>query len=140
MKRFKFLEDVATADIAFEAYGKNLDELFENVALALFETMAETKSVTPQQSLTISLESDTVEGLLFDFLDELVFLKDSKGMVFGDFKVKTRGKYKLEAKVFGEEIDPQKHQLKTDVKAITLHRFKVERTDQGYQARVILDV
>lgn len=140
MKKFRFLEDIATADVAFEAYGKDLNELFENAALALFETMAETKSIINHQSLTISHQNDTIDGLLFDFLNELVFLKDSKGLVFGDFKVKISGKYKLKAQVFGEEIDPKRHKLKTDVKAVTLHQFKVAKTKGGYKARVVLDV
>ena len=54
MKKFRFLENIATADAAFEAYGKDLNELFESAALALFETMAETKSIINHQSLTIS--------------------------------------------------------------------------------------
>lgn len=140
MKPFRFLEEIATADIAFEAYGNNLNELFENAALALFEAMVETKSVANRKAATFNLESDTIEGLLFDFLDQLVFLKDLKGMVFSDFKVRVSGKHKLKAKVFGEEIDPQKHELKTDVKAITFHQFKVESTDWGYKSRVVLDV
>lgn len=140
MKGFRFLDEMATADIAFEAYGQDLNELFENAALALFEAMVDTKSVSNEESLAIRLKNDALEGLLFDFLDQLIFLKDSKGMVLGDFKVDISGKYELEAKVFGEEINPQKHQLKTDVKAITLHRFKVEKTEEGYTSRTILDV
>lgn len=140
MKRFKFLDKIVTADVAFEVYGKYVDDLFENAALALFETMVNTKSIINHQSLTINLQSDSLEDLLFDFLDQLIFLKDARGMVFANFKVKISGEYQLQAEVSGEEIDPLKHQLKTDVKAVTLHRFKVEETKRGYQARVVLDV
>lgn len=140
MKKFKFLEDIATADVAFEAYGKKLEELFENAALALFEVMVETKSVISHQSLVVSCQNDTVEGLLLDFLDELVFLKDSQNLVLNDFKVGISGKYKLKAKVFGEEIDPKKHNLKVDVKAVTMHRFEVIRGKEGWRAQVVLDI
>jgi SHS2 domain-containing protein len=139
MKRFKFLDRIVTADVAFEAYGKDLDELFENAALALFETMVNPKSVVNNQSLTIGLQSGSLEDLLFDFLDQLIFLKDTKGMVFGEFKVKVSGRYQLHAEVFGEKVKPG-HQLKTDVKGVALHRFKMEKTKRGYQARVVLDV
>jgi len=140
MNRFKFLEDIATADVAFEAYGKSLEELFENTGLALFEAMADTKSIINHQSLVISHQSDTIEGLLFDFLNELIFLKDTQGMVFGKFKVKIWGKYKLEAEVWGEKIDPERHKLKVDVKGITMHEFRIRETERGYLARVVLDI
>jgi SHS2 domain-containing protein len=140
VKKFKFLENIATADVAFEAYGKDLNELFGNAALALFEAMVETKTVASCQLSVVSCQNDTIEGLLFDFLNELIFLKDSKNVVFSDFKVKISGKYKLKARVSGEEIDKKKHVLKTDVKAVTMHQFRVEKTKEGYKARVILDV
>jgi SHS2 domain-containing protein len=140
MKKFRFLEEVATADVAFKAYGQDWKELFENSALALFEAMVETEAVGQQQTATINLENKTIEDLLFDFLDQLVFLKDSKGMVFSQFEVTIEGEYRLKAEVSGEEINPSKHRLKTDVKAVTLHRFKVGKTNQGCQCRVVLDV
>ena len=140
MEKFKFLEDIATADVAFEAYGKNLAELFENAGLALFETMVETKRVRPVSSLQLAIANTSVEDLLFDFLSELIFLKDSRGMVFGRFRVKISGKYNLEGEVFGEGIDPGRHRLKVDVKAVTLHRFKIEKTKEGYKAKVVLDI
>jgi len=153
VKKFEFLEDIATADVAFEAYGKDLNQLFENSALALFEAMVDTKQVRPISNFQFPISNPTLDGLLFDFLNELVFLKDEKGMVFSKFKLRIEKLqaaslrpelgprvYKLQAQIWGEEINPQKHRLKADVKAVTLHQFRVRRTKEGYRARIVVDV
>lgn len=90
MPKFDFLPNIATADIAFEAFGKSYSELFENAALALEETMVSTTRVKPLKKYTIKKEADNVEDLLYLFLEELVYLKDAEQMVFSkiDCKVK----------------------------------------------------
>ena len=88
MKKYKFLEDIAIADIAYYAYGKNLNELFENSALAIFELSAEVKTIDPKKKLQIKLENKNLDNLLYDFLSEILFLKDSKYMVFRNVKSK----------------------------------------------------
>ena len=142
MPRYKILEKIATADIAFEAYGKDLNELFENSAFAVFEITANIKKINSKIKKIIKIENDNVEDLLFDFLSELIFLKDKDYMVFNKSKIKINKnqKYKLNAQVFGEKISQKKHDLKLDIKAITLHMFKVEKTKQGYKALVVVDV
>ena len=80
--KYKFLEDVAIADIAFEAYGKSLNELFENAALAIFELSADLDTVDANKKIEFELENEKLDNLLYDFLSEILFLKDSKYMVF----------------------------------------------------------
>jgi len=140
--RYKFLEDVATADTAFEAYGKDLNELFCNCGLALSETMVDLKNVGHTLKWQVENANKTLEKLLFDFLSELVFLKDKDAAVFSGFNINITENegYLLSADVFGEKIDPQKHQLKVDVKGVTMHLLKVEKTNEGYKAMVVLDI
>lgn len=144
MKPFKFLENIATADVAVEAFGKNLNELFENAALALFETMAETKKVSRVTSYKLQVTSSNLEDLLFDFLSELVFLKDEKATLFSRFKVKIKKldakRLTLDAEILGEEINPEKHDLKVDVKAVTRHQFGIRKEKDRFIARVVLDI
>jgi len=142
MKKYKILEKIATADIAFEAYGKNLNELFENSAFAVFEISANVKKISSKIKKTIKLENENVEDLLFDFLSEIIFLKDRDYIIFNKSTVKIdkNKNYKLKAEAFGEKISHEKHELKMDIKAITLHMFKVEKTKQGYKALVVVDV
>lgn len=139
---FKFLEKIAIADAAFEAYGKTLEELFVNCAKATFEAMADLKTVTPDQVETVKLENKTVEDLLFDWLAELIYLKDYKAILFKDYSVKIikNANYELEAEVKGEAIDQQKHHLRVDVKAVTYHMLEVKKSKGIWKAKVILDI
>ena len=141
-KKYKFLEDVALADIAYEAYGKNLNELFENAAMAIFELSAKLNSVLPKKKLEIKLENKNMDNLLYDFLSEILFLKDSKYMVFGKSKVDVKeGKpNRLTATLYGDTIDPKKQKLENDIKAVTMHLFELKKTKQGYYARVVVDI
>lgn len=143
MLRFKFLPDIATADIAFSAYGRSQAELLENAALALQEAMVDTKEVKPKIKESLILRAGTLSELLFCLLEELIFLKDVKNLLFGQFKFEVKnqnGSLILNTAAWGEKIDPQKHKLKVDVKAVTKHLFKIERTKVGYRAQVILDI
>jgi len=143
MKKYKILEDVAIADIAFEIYGKNLNELFENAAFAIFEESADLSKVEEKEKKSIKLKADNVEDLLYDFLSEILFLKDTYSFLFKKSKVKINEKdkkYYLNAELFGEPINREKHELRNDIKAITLHMFKVEKTKSGYKALIVVDV
>jgi len=142
-QKYKILEDIAIADIAIESYGKNLNELFENSAFAIFEETADLKKISKKEKKTINLESNKIEDLLFDFLSEILFLKDTYSIVFKKSKVtikEKQNKFSLKAELDGENIDRNKHGLRNDIKAITLHMFKVEKTKTGYKALVIVDV
>lgn len=140
---YRFLEDIATADAAFEAEGKTPEELFTSTAEALEESQVNTKDLSVNTKRPISLENSTLENLLFDFLNELIFYKDSEGLAFTNFMLEIRETnkgYKLEGTLKGEKIDPAKHELRTDVKAVTKHQFEVKKTPKGYRAKVVLDI
>ena len=88
--RYRLIEGIARADIAFEAYGRPQEELFNNCAIALFEIMVDTTTVKPIKNYELGIKNQELEELLFDFLEELVFLKDAKNMLFSKFKVKIK--------------------------------------------------
>lgn len=79
---------------------------------------------------------------MFDWLAELIYLKDAKEMFFGkfDLKIEKKNKYVLSARVFGEKIDYKKHKVKVDVKAVTLHLFEVKKLKNNWRAKVVLDI
>lgn len=142
MPKYKFLEDVAIADIAYEAYGKNLNELFENAAFAIFELSADIKTINAKKKIEIRLENEKIDNLLYDFLSEILFLKDSKYVVFKRAKVsiKENKKYELKAVLEGDTINPEKQQLENDIKAITMHMFELKKEKKGYKAVVVVDI
>ena len=105
--------------------------------------VADLESIAHAHELAIDLEREQLELLLFGFLSELIFLKDAKKMLLRAKQVSIkneRSKYILAGVLYGETIDPQKHPLSVDVKAVTLHRFSLRQTDAGWEAFVILDI
>ena len=143
MPKYKFLEDVAIADIAYEAYGKNLNEMFENAALAIFELSADIKTIESKEKVEIKLGHEKIDNLLYDFLSEILFLKDSKYMVFKDVEVsinEKNKKYYLTSILMGDTINPEKQHLENDIKAITMHMFEVRKGKNNWIATVVVDI
>lgn len=143
--KYKFLEDVALADIAYEAYGKDLNEVFENAAAAIFELTAELKTVEANKKVEFRLEHENADNLLYDFLSEILFLKDSKYMVFKRVKVaitedKKNKKYSLKAVLEGDTINPEKQHLENDIKAVTMHMFELKKEKNNWKATVVVDI
>ncbi len=141
---YRFLEDVAIADVAFEASGKTLGELFSNAALAVTNTMVrDVRTVAQKVMKNFSLEADGPEMLLYRFLQELVFYKDAELLLFSGYELDIRqeaGKWRLDARIRGEELSREKHEFGADIKAVSLHNFRVWKTTEGWLASVILDV
>lgn len=139
---YRYLEDIATADAAFEVEGKTLEELFRDAAIATFEVMVDTGTVKPEVIREIELENEDVDNLLFDWLSELVYLKDAESLIFCRFDVNIRknNAYELKGTASGEPINQRKHSLRSDVKAVTYHMFEVKKTGENWTARVVLDI
>lgn len=140
MKPYIFFDH--TADTLFEAYGKSEEELFNHAALALESVQVDLKSVSKKKQILIKITSDSLDNLLFNFLQELLFLKDSKQLVFSEFNIKItkKRKYFLVAQCKGEEINHKKHKLGVDIKAITFHQFEVKQEKTYWKARILVDI
>jgi len=133
--------DITTADVCFLAYGKDLNELFENSASAMFEVMVNTKQIKPEIKRTVEVKAEDRKSLLFDWLNELLVFYGSENLVFSEFKVKLNEKEnKLMAYCYGEKINPKKHDLRTEVKAATYHQMKIEKVNGKWKAQVIVDI
>jgi SHS2 domain-containing protein len=141
---YRYLEEIATADVAFEAWGVTPEETFLAAADATLNTMVEDiGTVAPREHREISLAADALDLLLFELLQELVYHKDAGRLLLRvrDLRIEETGSgYRLHADAIGETIDPGRHPLLADVKAVTLHRLVVERTPDGWRAVVVLDV
>ncbi len=140
---YKIIDDVAIADIAFEIYGKTPDEVFENAALAIFEQSADIKTIKGERKRSIDISSESLDTLLFDFLSELLYLKDAEQLIGKSSKVhiaQNKSEYTLQAEIFGDKIEQKKHILKSDIKAVTYHMFKIEETPKGWVAFVVVDI
>ncbi|MFB3905442.1 MAG: archease [Acidobacteriota bacterium] len=141
---YRFLEDVATADIAFEASGQTLEEVFTASAEATLNVMIEElETVEPREERQVSLTDSSLDMLLFNFLQEIIFYKDAEQMLLRvtDCRiVETDGEFRVTARGQGERLDQARHRQRVDVKAVTLHQFRLERAGSGWRAHVILDI
>ncbi len=138
---YRFLPDVALADIAFEAESESVDGLFETCALAITEIMVDPRTLRTSTERKLSLSSESLDRLLYDFMTELIVIKDVDSLLFGEFEVRVSpGGTSLEAVAKGEEIDRERHRLRNDVKAVTMHLFGVKHEGRTWKTTVVLDI
>ena len=133
--KYEFIEH--TADIGIKAYGGTLEESFANAALGMFEVMTDVSRVEPVGEYDVRVKAENLENLLVDWLGELLFLHETQDVLLSEFDVKIDD-LSLDAKVRGEALNREKHELKDDVKAITYHMLEVNEKE-GY-VKVLLDI
>ena len=138
---YRFLPDVALADIAFEAESSSTDGLFETCALAITDIMVDPKTLRSTTERKLSLESENLDRLLYDFMTELIVMKDVDSLLFGEFRVRVSPEgTSLTAVLRGEQIDRVRHRLRNDVKAVTMHLFGIRREGIAWKTTVVLDI
>ena len=129
-----------TADLGFRATGPDLDTLFVEMGRCLFAAVVENSdAIRPSVEQAIELSGNDPEYLLFDWLRELLYHFDAERRVYAEFNVRVRPDG-LSATVRGEQLDPARHGLSHEVKAITYHGLTVEQTADGWRAEVIVDI
>ena len=141
-KRFEFLEH--TADVYVAAYGINLEEAFENAALATFETMTETEKVEPKIEDSIEAEGYDEYALLYNWLEALLIKFETTENLYSKFKIskieKTSKGFKLNAKIWGEPFNSEKHPQKVGIKAVTYHQMEIIKKPRIVTVKFILDI
>ncbi|MFP3233728.1 MAG: archease [Sulfolobaceae archaeon] len=138
-KKYEFFDH--TADVGIKAYGRDLNEAFENAALAVFEVMTDTSKVEPKESREIEIDGMDLENLLYRWIESLLVYYDSELLLFGKFKVKIDlENLRLNAIAWGEKFDPDKHERRTVVKAVTYHEMSILKTNNGYELTFVVDI
>jgi len=138
---FRILDHVA--DVMIEAWADTLNEAFEEAARAMFDQMVYLEKVDPIIEYSIEVNGYDLEELLYNWLENLIIAVDVDFMVFSKFKVSisgNEGNYKLKAVCWGEKYKREKHGSKVVVKAITYHEMKIEKRDNQWFIRYILDI
>ncbi|MBL7183430.1 MAG: archease [Anaerolineae bacterium] len=133
-KRFEEVEH--TADLAIRVYGRDMSDLFANAAYGMFALMAEPSLEESACQREVSLEATDYEGLLVDWLNELIYLHEVEGETYYQFAIEILSPAKLKAHVTG---GPTRSKTKA-IKAATFHELEVVKTDKGYEATIVFDV
>ncbi len=142
-----------TGDLAFVAYGKDVRELFQNAAFALFDVYADLskveESIERQINISIQAEAGTeepaeisidYEQLLVQWLNHLLYLNEVEDLLFKRFNVVEIKATGLSATACGEKFDPERHAILTPLKAATYHRIEVVQGPDRWRARVVVDL
>ena len=149
---YHYLDDLTSADVAFAVQAATVEELFVLACDAATNTMvSDLNTIAPAEYKQIDIDAESVEMLLFRFLNDCIYYKDAEQLFLrvhtiailqADSSAKPDSVQvkRMQASLYGEKIDPAKHNLLVDVKAATLHKFFVNQTESGWQAQVILDV
>ncbi len=135
------------ADVEFEVYGDTLEDVFKNVALVVFDLMSPIQNIEAKEKRKIEVESEDLESLLYDFIEQIIIFHDAENLVFRDVEdlvIKTDGQNRLEAVIVGEYYDENKHESGITIKAITYHEMKIGRKERNgkevWYAHVVLDI
>ena len=140
--KFEFLEH--TADVYIRAYGRTMEEAYENSALAMFEVMTDTDKVALVREEPLEVEAEDQYALLYNWLEALLVKFETEGMLYSKFQItdwkETEEIFKFKAKVWGEKFDSQKHPQKVGVKAVTYHRMVIIREKDRVVLEFILDI
>ena len=141
MKEFEILEH--TADIGIAAYGKTKREVFINAARGMFEIIAgETKNLKENFCDKMKLEADNLEGLLFAWLNELLYISETKLVILNKFEIRDLSNNKITAEVKGTKINRLECKIKKEIKAVTYYRLEIKKDEKSglWRAQVIFDI
>jgi len=140
MEPFSYVEGGPSADLTVEAHGSTLDEVFGNAAIAMFNAMTPIEGVEAHELRIVQATGDDLESLLYNFLDELLFVHEIELLVFSSIVVSIdNDNLKLIAECQGEHFNPKRHEPGIVVKAVTFHQMEIERKKCGYTLRVVFD-
>jgi SHS2 domain-containing protein len=135
--KYKFIPH--TADVKFQAFGKTLGECFENCVLAFSRTMCKSGVKGRKTREKIEVGGKDLESLLYNFLEEIIFLMDTKDFFAGEAKVKVDEKsFTLEGELAGGRASGQ--EIEVVVKAVTYNEMFVRKEKGRWVCQVVLDV
>jgi SHS2 domain-containing protein len=141
---YRYLDDIAIADAAFEAWGQTAEEMLVSASDATVNIMVrDLDRIRYRDYRHLQIEEDQLDMLLFQLLQELIYYKDAEQLLLRVRTIRLEqqdGSWRAYVELAGETIDPDRHNLVVDVKAITLHQFDVKQTASGWIASVIVDV
>lgn len=129
-----------TADVGYRLVAPTLAELFAVAGRALFDAITELDSIQLQLERKIEVEAGDVEALFVAWLSELNYRCLTDLELYGEFLIEEILPTAVRATVRGEKIDPARHVIQTEIKAVTYHELYVRQVENGWEAQVIFDV
>jgi SHS2 domain-containing protein len=138
---YRFIDH--TADVAADLTGRTLGDLFFSAAQALTDTITELSAVQPAVTQSVTLDSDALDDLLVDWLNELLYRFEVQNMLVSDASVTVEeraGRWHLAATIAGDSFDPARHPSRVLVKSATYHGLHITRAQETWNARIVFDI
>jgi len=135
--KYKFIDEIKS-DVLFEAYGKDLKELFSNAAMAMFTIICKVDKIKQDKVEEFEIKGEKLEDTFWNWLSGLIAIVDTEEMFFSKFEIEEVDEIHVKAKLYGSEIKPELGE--TVVKSLTNYKYKVEKTGKNYKAVVSLDI
>ncbi|MFO7970305.1 MAG: archease [Desulfobacterales bacterium] len=129
-----------TADFGIHVYGSDSKDLFANAAWALFDLITETDRLTGLESCHIEVSGDDWPDLMVNWLREVLFLWNGKELLVKKARILSLSETELAATVECDPFNPDRHIIKTEIKAVTYHQIRVISKPHGWEARIICDI
>ena len=132
-----------TGDVGVSLTGRTLDELYASAALAFTDTITPLEGVEPRQPEELDLAAPELDLLLVDFLSELLYRFDTRGVLMREAQVEVRerdGGWALQGTLVGERHDPARHPVRILIKAVTYHGLEIARQDDEWRCRIVFDI
>ena len=138
MDKFKFIDH--TGDLGMVVFGKNSRELFVHAAEGFFYILTNPKKVRSRSTCEISLEATGMEELLVAWLNEFVYLFDTRRLLFSRFQVLALDDLSMKAVAQGEPYEEGRHPIKRTIKEATYHQLRIREEGGTWEAQVIFDL
>ncbi len=129
-----------TADVGFDVYGATRKELFSHAAVALFDLFINPDSIDVKEERPITISGADIHDLWINYLRELLYLFNGNAFLLRRVDILKIDKNSLSMIVKGEPLNPDKHEILTEIKAVTYHLAEVNRTRAGWEGRFVVDV
>jgi len=137
--KYRYIEH--PSDVGFEAYGTTLEALFANAATAMYSFMTDVDEIETAEEREVTVKSEDLYSLMFDWLDEMLFLFESESLVMNKFDIEVdSADFKIKGKCRGGRFDPAKHESGIIIKAVTYNMMEVKKKNEVWHAQVVLDV
>jgi len=128
------------SELAVKVFGSSQAELFANSAFALFDVMTDIDKIQVQERLPLEVEGTDRDDLMVNWMRELLYLYQGSGYLLKEFEIGEAKDTLVRAEVCGEKLDPDRHEIKSEVHAVTYHKSRMQKTGDQWTAQVIFEV
>ena len=135
-----------TADIQVHAVGETLEQTIREVVLAMMNVMTSSENIRSEVTRETTLSSSDIEILIVNYLTEYLYYFDAERLLFADVSIspiefnEKSGEYTINSVSYGEKFDPQRHEMKTEIKAVTYSFLEVIQKKEKSEIWIVFDL